>query len=89
MYATHSNYWRELFSAVAEFRQKLKTSNVFSSFIVCLNSNRSVLVGELLRKNSLFVGQLYGDKSLKLQARDLIFSTTNLQIVNFYSTIHC
>ena len=41
----------------------LKTSNVFSSFIVCLNQNRSALMRELLSNNSLFVGQLYEDKS--------------------------
>ena len=34
---------------------------------------------ELLRNNSLFVGQLYEDKSLALRARDLIFFTTDLQ----------
>ena len=27
--------WREFFSAMAESWKKLKTSNVFSSFIVC------------------------------------------------------
>ena len=36
---------------------------------------------ELLSNNSLFVGQLYKDKSLTLRARDLIF-TTDLQTVN-------
>ena len=36
--------------------------------------------------NSLFVGQLYEDKSLVLHACDLIFFTTDLQIVNYYST---
>ena len=35
------------------------------------------------------VGQLYEDKSLALRARDLIFFTTDLQTVNYYSTIHC
>ena len=35
------------------------------------------------------VGQLYEDKSLPLCARDLIFFTTDLQTVNYYSTIHC
>ena len=35
MYATQSNYWRDLFSAMAESLKKLKTSNVFASFIVC------------------------------------------------------
>ena len=29
------NYWRELFSAMAESFKKLKTKNVFSPFIVC------------------------------------------------------
>ena len=37
---------------------KLKTSNVFSSFIVCWNRNRSALVRKLLSDNSLFGGQL-------------------------------
>ena len=62
---------------MAESWKKLKTSNVFSSFIVCKNLNRSALVSELLSNNSLFVGQLYEDKSLAL-ARDLIFFTTDL-----------
>ena len=35
---------------------------------------------ELLSNNSLFVGQLYVDKSLALRARDLIFFTTDLHI---------
>ena len=68
---------------------KLKTSNLFSSFIVCLNRNRSAPVRELLSNNSLFVGKLNEDKSLALHARDLIFFTTDLQTVNYYSTIHC
>ena len=42
---------------------------------------------ELLSNNSLFVGQLYDDNSLALRARDLIFFTTDLQTVNYYSTI--
>ena len=42
---------------------------------------------ELLSNNSLFVGQLYEDKSLVLRARDLIFFSNDLQTVN--STIHC
>ena len=56
---------------------------MFSSFIVCYNRNRSVPVHELLSNNSLFVGQLYEDKSLALHSRDLIFFTTDLQTVNF------
>ena len=68
---------------------KLKTSNLFSSFIVSSNRNRSAVVRELLCNNSLFVGQLYEDKSLALRARDLIFFTTDLQTVNYYTTIHC
>ena len=35
------------------------------------------------------VGKLYEDKSLALHAHDLIFFTTDLQTVNYYSTIHC
>ena len=60
----------------------------FLSFIVCKNRNRSAPVRELLSNNSLFVGQLYEDKSLALRARDLIFFTTDRQTVNNYSTIH-
>ena len=66
----------------------MKTWNVFSSFIMCLNRNRSAPVRELLSNNSLFVGQLYEDKSLVLRAGDLIFFTTYLQTVNYSSTIH-
>ena len=67
----------------------LKTSNLFSSFIVSSNRNRSALVRELLCNKSLFVGQLCEDKLLVLHARDLIFFTTDLQTVNYYTTIHC
>ena len=67
----------------------LKTSNLFLLFIVSSNRNRSALVCELLCNNLLFVGQLYEDKSLALRARDLIFFTTDLQTVNYYTTIHC
>ena len=74
---------------MAESWKKLRTSSVFSSFIVCENRNRSAPVRELLSNNSLFVGQLYEDKLLALCARDLIFFTTDLQTVNYYSTIHC
>ena len=66
----------------------LKTSNLFPSFIVSSNRNRSALERELLCKNSLFVGQLYEDKSLALRAHDFIFFTTDLQTVNYYTTIH-
>ena len=74
---------------MAESWKKLKTSDVFLSFIVCWNRNRSAPVRDLLSNNSLFVGQLYEDKSLALHARDLIFFTTDLQTVNYYLTIHC
>ena len=63
---------------MAESSKKLKSSNMFSLIIVCSNRNRSALVRELLSNNSLFVGQLYEDKSLALRARDLIFFTTDL-----------
>ena len=70
-------------SVMAESWKKLMTSNVFSSLLVRLNRNRSAPVCELLSNNSLFVGQLYEDKSLVLRARDLIFFTTDLQTVNY------
>ena len=89
MFAKQSDVWRDFFSAIVESWKKLKTSNLFSSFIVSSNQNRSALVRELLWNNSLFVGQLYEDKSLALPARDLIFFTTDLQTVNYYTTIHC
>ena len=57
MLAKLSNSWRNIFSAMAESWKKLKTSNVVSSFIVCLNGNRSALVCDLLSYNSLFVSQ--------------------------------
>ena len=74
---------------MAKSWKKMKTSNVFLLFIVCKNRNRPAPVHELLDNNSLFVGQLCEDKSLKLRAHDLIFFTTDLQTVNYYSTIHC
>ena len=59
------------------------TSNEFSLFIVRWNRNRSTPVREFVSNNSLFVGQLYEDKSLAVCARDLIFFTTDLQTVNY------
>ena len=51
------------------------------AFFVCSNRNRSALVHELLSNDSLFVGQLYEDKSLGMHIRDLNFFTTDLQTV--------
>ena len=91
----HVNVWKQssflwdFFSAMSESSKKLKSSDLIFSFLVCSNRNRSALVRGLLSNNSLFVGQLYEDKSLALRARDLIFFTTDLQTVNYYSTIHC
>ena len=73
----------EFFRAMAESWKKLKTSNVFLPFIVYKNQNRSAAVRELLSNNSLFVGQLYDDKSLVLRTCDLIFFTTDLQTMNY------
>ena len=64
---------------MAESWKKLKTSNVFSLFIVCLNRNRSTQVCELLSNKSLFVGQLCEEKSLTLRACDLVFFTSDLK----------
>ena len=77
------------FIVMAASWKKMKTSYVFSSFIVCKNPNRSALVCELLSNNSLFVGQMIEDNSHVLHVRYLIFFTTDLQTVNDYSTIHC
>ena len=88
-FAKQSDVWRDFFSAMAESWKKLKTSNLFSSFIVSSDRIRSALVRALLCNNSLLVGQLYEDKSLALRARDLIFFKTDLQTVNYYTTIHC
>ena len=40
----------------------LKTSNLFLSFIMSSNRNRSAIVRELVCNNSLLIGQLYEDK---------------------------
>ena len=45
-------------------------------FIACKNRKKSALLRELLSNNSLFVSQLYADKSLALRARDLISQLT-------------
>ena len=63
---------------MAESWKKLETSNVFSSFIVCKNRNISALLRELLSNNSLFVGQVYEEKSRVLCAHDLILFTADL-----------
>ena len=68
---------------MVESSKKLKSSDLILTFLVSSNQNKSALVHEV------FVGQLYEDKSLALRARDLIFFTTDLQTVNYYSTIHC
>ena len=57
--------------------------------LLCVRIEIDQFSSELLSNSSLFVGQLYEDKSLALCARDLIFFTTDLQTVNYYSTIHC
>ena len=84
-----SNFWQDLVSAMVESWKNLKTSKVFFVVYCVLETNRSALLRELLSNNSLFVGQLYKDKSLALHAPDLIYFATDLQTVNYYSTIHC
>ena len=78
-------------SAMAEMWKKLKTSNVVSSFIVRSNRNKSAFMRDehVLCNDSQFAGQLCEDKSLALRARDIIFFTTDLQTVNYYTTNHC
>ena len=43
----------------------------------CFSEYRPALQRELLRNNSLYVGQLYEDKSLAIRTRDLIFFTNS------------
>ena len=69
---------------MAESWKKLKIKNVFRR-LLCVR----IEIDQLLCNNSLFVGQLYEDKPLALGTRDLIFFTTDLQTVNYYTTIHC
>ena len=64
---------------VMEKLKELKVLNDYIPFIVCKNRNRLAPVRELLSNISLFVGQLYADKSLALRTRDLLSSTTDLQ----------
>ena len=66
--------------------------SLFTSFIVSLNRNRSAPVcefTELLCNHSLFVDQLYENKSLALRTRDLFLFTNDLKTVNCYTIIHC
>ena len=55
---------------------------VLTTHLRMLNRNRSGLLREFFSNNSLFVGQLYEDKSLMLCTHGLIFFTTDLQTVN-------
>ena len=59
---------------------------MISSFIVCLNRYRSAVVRDLESNDSLFVSQMYQDRKFGLLARNLIFFTTVLQNVDYYST---
>ena len=43
-FAKQSDVLRDFFSAIAESWKKLKTSNLFSSFIMSSNRNRSALL---------------------------------------------
>ena len=63
------------------------TVKLLGGILQC-NSEKFLIFCELLSNNSLFVGQLYEDKSLVLRAGDLIFFTTDLQTVNYYTAIH-
>ena len=60
----------QTFGGISSSWKKLKTSNVFWSFFVCSNRNRSALVRDLLSYNSLKIN------------RDLIV-TSDLQTVNY------
>ena len=85
----HTKYWREFFSAMALKLEEAEDLKCVLVVYCVLNRNRSALACELLSNNSMFVDQLCEDKSLALRACDLIFFTTDLQTVNYYSSIHC
>ena len=53
--------YKELIGVESLPRQKLKTSNVVPSFIVCSNRNRSALVRDSLSYNSLFANSVFFD----------------------------
>ena len=77
---------------LAGFLGKLEEAEDFkcgSVIYPLFKRNRSALVHDLLSYNSLFLGELYADKSLSQQAHNLIFFTTDLQTLNYYSTNHC
>ena len=50
---------------------------------------KNVIYQTIIHSFESALGQLYEDKSLTLRTRDLIFFTTDLETVNYYSTIHC
>ena len=76
---------------MGESWKKLNTSNLCVFVVNCLFEIEidQLIVHDLLSYNSLFVGKLYKDKSLALLTRDLIFFTTDLQTVNYYTSNHC
>ena len=63
--------------------KNVNDTTVFKSYLVCYNRNGSALVRELVSVSCKKI------KSLTIRARDLISFTTDLQTVNYYSTIHC
>ena len=57
-------------------RYQVSVYRTIGPLVLSSNRNRSALVLELLSNKSL-------------RARDLIFFTTDLQTVNYYTTIYC
>ena len=67
---------------MAESSKKLKSSNLFSLFILSSSRSRSALLvlPELLSKNSLFVGQLYEENHPRFgSCFDLLYKLTYKQ----------
>ena len=56
--------------------------SLFTSFIVSLNRNRSALVCDLCN-HSLFVDQLYENKSLALHTGELLHTNSLLELIYF------
>ena len=68
---------------MGESWKKLKTSNVFSLFIVCLNRNRSALVCNLLSYNFAFPKSIFFHDTTELTvSRNSLVIVSSPAVVN-------
>ena len=84
VFAKQSEVWRDFFSAMAESWKKLKTSNLFSSFIVSSNRNRPALVRELRARDLIFfTTDLQTGIITQFTARADLFLKCSLDLLDF------